>query len=162
MAGLCEGGNEAPGSLKASKIGDIEMVFGQMMPMIRHRLPDIRLTVGKTSEKTQLQSISGICRVNRRIWEESMTSEWAVYISAVVYCGLHRLTAAKGRVFLGMELVLWHDHSKGIKVIRFGTWNVTKMDLREVRYDDREWVNLAQDRDRWRAYVRAAMSLRVP
>ncbi|KAJ4435904.1 hypothetical protein ANN_18524 [Periplaneta americana] len=37
-----------------------------------------------------------------------------------------------------------------------------KMDLREVEYDDREWINLAQDRDRWRAYVRAAMNLRVP
>ncbi|KAJ4444245.1 hypothetical protein ANN_06036 [Periplaneta americana] len=37
-----------------------------------------------------------------------------------------------------------------------------KMDFREVGYDDREWVNLAQDRDQWRAYVRAAMNLRVP
>ncbi|KAJ4436321.1 hypothetical protein ANN_18952 [Periplaneta americana] len=37
-----------------------------------------------------------------------------------------------------------------------------KMDLREVGYDDRDWLNLAQDRDRWRAYVRAAMNLRVP
>ncbi|KAJ4447080.1 hypothetical protein ANN_09069 [Periplaneta americana] len=36
-----------------------------------------------------------------------------------------------------------------------------KMDLREVGYDDRDWINLAQDRDRWRAYVRAAMNLRV-
>ncbi|KAJ4452267.1 hypothetical protein ANN_03785 [Periplaneta americana] len=27
------------------------------------------------------------------------------------------------------------------------------MDLREVGYDDRDWINLAQDRDRWRAYV---------
>ncbi|KAJ4437131.1 hypothetical protein ANN_17266 [Periplaneta americana] len=36
------------------------------------------------------------------------------------------------------------------------------MDLREVRYDDRDWINLAQDRDQWRAYVRAAMNLRVP
>ncbi|KAJ4451368.1 hypothetical protein ANN_02830 [Periplaneta americana] len=25
-----------------------------------------------------------------------------------------------------------------------------KMDLREVGYDDRDWINLAQDRDRWR------------
>ncbi|KAJ4425576.1 hypothetical protein ANN_27771 [Periplaneta americana] len=31
-----------------------------------------------------------------------------------------------------------------------------KMDLREVGYDDRDWINL----DRWRAYVRAAMNLR--
>ncbi|KAJ4447060.1 hypothetical protein ANN_09049 [Periplaneta americana] len=37
-----------------------------------------------------------------------------------------------------------------------------KKDLREVGYDDRDWINLAQDRDRWRAYVRAAMNLRVP
>ncbi|KAJ4447908.1 hypothetical protein ANN_09917 [Periplaneta americana] len=37
-----------------------------------------------------------------------------------------------------------------------------KMDLREVGYDFRDWINLAQDRDQWRAYVRAAMNLRVP
>ncbi|KAJ4441844.1 hypothetical protein ANN_11703 [Periplaneta americana] len=36
------------------------------------------------------------------------------------------------------------------------------MDLREVGYDDREWINFAQDRDQWRAYMRAAMNLRVP
>ncbi|KAJ4431422.1 hypothetical protein ANN_20019 [Periplaneta americana] len=36
-----------------------------------------------------------------------------------------------------------------------------KMDLREVGYDDRDWIDLAQDRDQWRAYVRAAMNLRV-
>ncbi|KAJ4445098.1 hypothetical protein ANN_06897 [Periplaneta americana] len=29
------------------------------------------------------------------------------------------------------------------------------MDLREVGYDDRDWINLAQDRDRWRAYCAA-------
>ncbi|KAJ4446146.1 hypothetical protein ANN_12839 [Periplaneta americana] len=38
--------------------------------------------------------------------------------------------------------------------------NNIKMDLREVGYDDREWINLAQDRDQWRPYVRAAMNLR--
>ncbi|KAJ4431914.1 hypothetical protein ANN_20520 [Periplaneta americana] len=37
-----------------------------------------------------------------------------------------------------------------------------KMDLREVGYDGRDWINLAQDRDQWRAYVRATMNLRVP
>ncbi|KAJ4434836.1 hypothetical protein ANN_23407 [Periplaneta americana] len=35
------------------------------------------------------------------------------------------------------------------------------MDLREVEYDGRDWIKLPQDRDRWRAYVRAAMNLRV-
>ena len=37
-----------------------------------------------------------------------------------------------------------------------------KMGLREVGYDGGDWINLAQDRDRWRAYVRAAMNLRIP
>ncbi|KAJ4442304.1 hypothetical protein ANN_12172 [Periplaneta americana] len=37
-----------------------------------------------------------------------------------------------------------------------------KMDFREVGYDDREWINLGQDRDVWRAYVRAAMNLQFP
>jgi hypothetical protein len=38
-----------------------------------------------------------------------------------------------------------------------------KMDLREVgwgRYVD--WINLTQDRDRWRALVYTVMNLRVP
>jgi hypothetical protein len=38
----------------------------------------------------------------------------------------------------------------------------TKMDLREVGWDGRDWIDLAQDRDRWRAYVNAVMNLRVP
>ncbi|KAJ4444300.1 hypothetical protein ANN_06092 [Periplaneta americana] len=37
-----------------------------------------------------------------------------------------------------------------------------KMNFRNVVYDGRDWINLAQDRDRWRTYVRAAMNLRVP
>ncbi|KAJ4436238.1 hypothetical protein ANN_18868 [Periplaneta americana] len=36
-----------------------------------------------------------------------------------------------------------------------------KVDLREMGYDNRDWINLAQDRDRWLAYVRAAMNLRA-
>ncbi|KAJ4445386.1 hypothetical protein ANN_07191 [Periplaneta americana] len=34
-----------------------------------------------------------------------------------------------------------------------------KMDLREVGYDGRDWIDLAQDRDQWRACVRVAMNL---
>ena len=37
-----------------------------------------------------------------------------------------------------------------------------KMDLRVVGCDPRDWIALAEDRDEWRAYVRAVMNLRVP
>ena len=37
-----------------------------------------------------------------------------------------------------------------------------KMDLREVGCDPRDWIALAEDRDQWRAYVRAVTNLRVP
>jgi hypothetical protein len=36
------------------------------------------------------------------------------------------------------------------------------MDLRDIGWDGRDWIALAQDRDRWRAYVNAVMNLRVP
>ena len=36
------------------------------------------------------------------------------------------------------------------------------MDLREVGCVPRDWVALAEDKDQWRAYVRAGMYLRVP
>jgi hypothetical protein len=35
------------------------------------------------------------------------------------------------------------------------------MDLREVAYGGVEWIQLAQDADRWRAVVNAVMNLRV-
>ena len=36
------------------------------------------------------------------------------------------------------------------------------MDLSEVGCDPGECMDLAEDRDLWRAYVRAVMNLRVP
>jgi hypothetical protein len=36
-----------------------------------------------------------------------------------------------------------------------------RMDLREIGWDGGDWIDLAQNRDQWRALVRAVMNLRV-
>jgi hypothetical protein len=36
------------------------------------------------------------------------------------------------------------------------------MDLREIGWDGMDWIELAQDRDRWRALVNTVMNLRFP
>jgi hypothetical protein len=37
-----------------------------------------------------------------------------------------------------------------------------KMDLREIGWGGVDWVDLAQDRDHWRALVNTVMNVRVP
>jgi hypothetical protein len=37
-----------------------------------------------------------------------------------------------------------------------------EMDLGEIGWDGRDWIELAQDRDHWRALVNTVMNLRVP
>jgi hypothetical protein len=37
-----------------------------------------------------------------------------------------------------------------------------KIDLREIRWGGKDWIDPAQDRDRWRALVNTVMNLRVP
>jgi hypothetical protein len=37
-----------------------------------------------------------------------------------------------------------------------------KMDLREIGWDGMVWIDLAQERDQWRALVNTVMNLRVP
>jgi hypothetical protein len=37
-----------------------------------------------------------------------------------------------------------------------------KLDLREIEWSGMDWIDLAQDRDQWRALVNTVMNLRIP
>jgi hypothetical protein len=44
-----------------------------------------------------------------------------------------------------------------------GRWEENiKMDLQQVEWWGMDWIDLAQDRDRWRALVNAVTNLRIP
>jgi hypothetical protein len=40
--------------------------------------------------------------------------------------------------------------------------NNIKVYLREIGWDNMDWIDLAQDRDQWRALVNTVMNLLVP
>jgi hypothetical protein len=37
-----------------------------------------------------------------------------------------------------------------------------KMDLREIVWDGMDWIDMAQERDHWKALVNTVMNFRVP
>jgi hypothetical protein len=54
------------------------------------------------------------------------------------------------------------EGKRPLGILRRRWENNIKMDLREVGWGGMDWINLAQDRDRWRALVNAVMDLWVP
>jgi hypothetical protein len=64
--------------------------------------------------------------------------------------GVYRVLVGKpeGRRPLGRPRHRWEDN--------------IRMDFQEVGYGCVDWMELAQDRDRWRALVSGVMNLRVP
>jgi len=81
---------------------------------------------------------------------KSRRMRWAGYVACMGdRRGVYRVLVGKpeGKRPLGRSRRRWED---------------IKMDLQEVWYLVTDWIELAQDRDRWRALVNAVMNLRVP
>ena len=82
---------------------------------------------------------------------KSRRMRWAGHVARMgEERGVYRVLVGKpeGRRPLGRPRRRWADNFR--------------MDLQEVGCVYRDWIWLAQDRDRWRTLVSAVMSLRVP
>jgi hypothetical protein len=100
----------------------------------------------RNEELHNLYSSPSIIRVMK-----SMRMRWAGYAARMgERRNAYRILVGKpdGKRPLGRPRRRWVD--------------TIKMDLKEVGWDGRDWIDLAQDRDGWRAYVNAVMNLRVP
>ena len=59
-------------------------------------------------------------------------------------------------------LVRKPEGKKGLGRLRRRLEDNIKMDLKEVSCGGMDWIELAQDRDRWRALLNGVMSLKAP
>jgi len=59
-------------------------------------------------------------------------------------------------------LVGKHDGKKPLGRSRRRWDDNIKMDIQEVGYGGTDWIEMAQDRNRWHALVNAVMNFRVP
>jgi hypothetical protein len=62
-----------------------------------------------------------------------------------------------GHVFVGTVEVKRPLERPGLRWV-----NNIKVDLREIGWYGMDWIDLAQDRDQWRALVNTLINLRVP
>jgi len=97
-------------------------------------------------ELSDLYSLPNVVRVVK-----SRRMRWAGHVARMGQGrGVHRVLVGRpeGKRPLGRPRRRWGDN--------------IKMDLQEVGGSWEDWMELAQDRDRWRALVGTVMKLRVP
>jgi hypothetical protein len=96
-------------------------------------------------ELNDLYSSPRIVRVSK-----SRRMRWAEDVALMRESrGVYRVLVGKpeGKTPLGRLMRRWEDNNK--------------MDLQEAGYEGMDWIDVAQDRDRWWAFVNSVMNLRV-
>ena len=119
----------------------LRRVFGPKIDGVRWELRKLH-----NEELCDLYSLPNIVRVVK-----SRRMRWVGHVARMGDGrGVHRVLIGKpeGKRPLGRPRRRWEDN--------------IKMDLREVGGGGGDWMELAEDRDRWRALVRTVRNLRVP
>ena len=102
--------------------------------------------------KLHNEDLSGLSSLPNIVWVlKSRRMRWAGHVAPMGQGrGVCRVLVGKpdGKRPLGRSRLRWEDN--------------IKMDLQEVGGGHEDWMELAQDMDRWRALVGTVMNLRVP
>jgi hypothetical protein len=102
--------------------------------------------------KLHNEELNDLCSLPNIVWVvKSRRMRWAGHVARMgADRGVHRVLVGKPEVkrLLGRPRRRWEDN--------------IKMDLQEVGGGGKDWMELAQERDRWRALVGTVRDFRVP
>jgi hypothetical protein len=108
------------------------------------RTPALDEVIGGWRKLHNLYCLPSIIRIIK-----SRRMRWAGHVARMGEKNAYRILVGKpeGKRPLGRPRHRWEDN--------------IRMDLREIGWGGMDWIDLAQDRDHWRALVNTVMNLRV-